>query len=95
MEPREPLERREVRYLGRVQGVGFRYTTRSIAQLHPVTGYVKNLADGSVELVIEGRAEDVVAVLRAIRTEMGRYIRDVQETIVPATGQFTDFGVRH
>ena len=85
-EPREPLERREVRYRGRVQGVGFRYTARSIAQLYPVTGYVKNLADGSVELVVEGLAEDVSAVLRAIRAEMGRNIRDVQEATAPADG---------
>src|SRR5690349_7212233 len=40
---RDSMERREVHYSGRVQGVGFRYTARSIAQLFPVTGYVKNL----------------------------------------------------
>lgn len=56
MDHQEPLERREVRYRGRVQGVGFRYTARSIAQSYAVTGYVKNVADGSVELVVEGRA---------------------------------------
>lgn len=94
MDRQEPLERREVRYRGRVQGVGFRYTARSIAQLHPVTGYVRNLADGSVELVLEGRPEDVSSVLRAIRAQMGRYIREVQEAALPATGQFTDFDVR-
>ena len=94
MDRQESLERREVRYRGRVQGVGFRYTARSIAQLYAVTGYVRNLADGSVELVVEGRAEDISGVLRAIRTEMGRYIRDVQEATLPATGQFTEFDVR-
>ena len=94
MDHQEPLERREVRYRGRVQGVGFRYTARSIAQSYAVTGYVKNVADGSVELVVEGRAEDVFSVLRAVRNRMGRYIRDVQEATLPATGQFTDFDVR-
>jgi acylphosphatase len=94
MERPEPIERREVRYSGRVQGVGFRYTARSIAQLHTVTGYVKNLSDGRVELVVEGPTEEVSAVLRTIRAEMGRYIRDVQETITAANGQFTGFDVR-
>jgi acylphosphatase len=94
MDQQAPSERREVRYSGRVQGVGFRYTARSIAQSYPVTGYVKNLADGSVELVVEGRPEDVSSVLAAIRTRMGRYIRDLQEATLPARGQFTDFDVR-
>ena len=88
------MERREVRYSGRVQGVGFRYTARSIAQLYPVTGYVKNLPDGRVELVVEGKTEDVSGLLRAISSEMGRNIRDMQETTSPATGQLSGFDVR-
>lgn len=91
---RESMERREVHYSGRVQGVGFRYAARSIAQLYAVAGYVKNLPDGRVELVVEGKTEDVSALLRAVSTEMGRYIRDVQETTSPATGQFTGFEAR-
>ncbi len=94
MQPSEPMERREVHYFGRVQGVGFRYTARSIAQLYPVTGYVKNLPDGRVELVVEGKTKDVAALLRAISTEMGRNIRDIQETTSPATGRITGFDVR-
>jgi acylphosphatase len=55
---------------------------------------VKNLPDGRVELVVEGKTEDVSGLLRAISTEMARYIRDVQETTSPATGRFTGFDVR-
>jgi acylphosphatase len=94
MEPHEEAQRREVHYSGRVQGVGFRYTARSIARQFAVTGYVKNLADGRVELVVEGREEEIRAMLRAIQTEMGRYIRDVRETPSPATGGFSRFDVR-
>jgi acylphosphatase len=94
MEPEEPMERREVHYSGRVQGVGFRHTARSIAQLYTVTGYVKNLPDGRVELVVEGKAADVAGLLRAISTEMDRNIRDMQEATLPATGRFTGFDVR-
>ncbi|MGO9109767.1 MAG: acylphosphatase [Thermoguttaceae bacterium] len=94
MEPPEEAQRREVHYSGRVQGVGFRYTARSIARQFAVTGYVKNLPDGGVELVVEGRAEEIRAMLRAVQTEMGHYIRDVRETPSPATGGFSSFDVR-
>src|SRR6187455_864933 len=51
-----PTERRRVWYEGRVQGVGFRYTARGLAGGFPVSGYVRNLDDGRVELVAEGDA---------------------------------------
>ncbi len=94
MEPQEEAQRREVYYSGRVQGIGFRYTARRIALQFAVTGYVKNLPDGRVELVVEGRAEEIQAMLRAVQTEMGRYIRDVRETPSRATGGFSSFDVR-
>ena len=46
-------------YHGRVQGVGFRATTRCLATGFQVSGYVKNLDDGTVEVVASGRAEEV------------------------------------
>jgi acylphosphatase len=94
MEPHGEVERREVVYSGRVQGVGFRYTTRSIAQQFAVSGYVKNLPDGRVELVVEGRPEEVRAMLRAVQSEMGRYIRDAHENPSQATCGFSSFDVR-
>ena len=94
MEPGEEVQRREVHYSGRVQGVGFRYTASYIAQRFAVTGFVKNLPDGRVELVLEGPIMEIQAVLRTIQAEMGRYIRDVRETACPATGAFSDFDVR-
>ena len=52
-EPNSRVRRRLI-YQGRVQGVGFRYTVASIARRFPVTGYVKNLPDGNVELAVDG-----------------------------------------
>ena len=95
MEPQEETQRREVYYSGRVQGVGFRYTACRIALQFAVTGYVRNLADGRVELVVEGRPEEIQAMLRALQAQMGRYIRDVHETPCRATGAFSDFDVRY
>jgi acylphosphatase len=53
-----------VYFTGRVQGVGFRYTTLQIAKEFEVAGVVRNLADGRVYLEVEGRAADVAALLR-------------------------------
>lgn len=56
-----------VLYEGRVQGVGFRYTARRIAAGFDVAGYVRNLADGRVELVASGDREEVEGYLEALR----------------------------
>jgi acylphosphatase len=88
-------QQREVHYSGDVQGVGFRYTVRSLARGFLVTGFVRNLSDGSVQLVAEGDAAEIVAFLDAIRHEMGQYIGNVQETIRPAAGSFPTFEIRH
>ena len=55
----------EVYYAGRVQGVGFRYTVRSLAARFDVTGFVRNLPDGRVHLVVEGDAGEIDAFLEA------------------------------
>jgi len=67
---------RRVLYSGRVQGVGFRYTAREVAQGFPVTGYVRNLPNGQVELVAEGIQADVDAFLAALAEQMKEYIRE-------------------
>ncbi len=68
------LVRVQVRFVGRVQGVGFRATCRDIASGHAVTGWVRNEADGSVVLEAQGSAEAVEVYLRAVEATMGRFI---------------------
>jgi acylphosphatase len=58
----------EVHYQGHVQGVGFRYTVKNLARGFDVSGTVRNLPDGRVEVLASGDAEEVEEFLRAIRT---------------------------
>ena len=51
-------------YTGRVQGVGFRWTARQVAGGYAVGGYVRNLPNGSVDLVVEGSADQVEAFIK-------------------------------
>ena len=57
---------RQVLYTGRVQGVGFRYSVKQIAAGYEVTGWVRNLADGRVELAASGEQPEVEAFIEAI-----------------------------
>jgi acylphosphatase len=87
-------ERREVWFSGRVQGVGFRYTARGIAARFAVVGYVRNLPDGRVQLVVEGETGEVDRFISTLSEEMGRYISSVDSTRSAASGEFADFSVR-
>ncbi len=88
----EPVARL-VRYTGRVQGVGFRATVAGLAHDHPVTGWVRNLPDGRVELFAEGAADAVARFLDAVRTYWEDYIEDEEVEDRPPTGAHADFRV--
>jgi acylphosphatase len=80
-------------FRGRVQGVGFRATTERLARGLPVTGFVRNEPDGSVRCVIEGREEDVEALLDDIHHALGRNIDEAESERVPANGEFQAFTI--
>jgi acylphosphatase len=84
---------RLVYYSGKVQGVGFRATAVEIARDYPVTGWVKNLDDGRVQLVVEGSAEGVEKFLQAIRTRWKDNIEKEQVEKQEPTGKFKSFEV--
>ena len=87
--------RRTSHFSGRVQGVGFRYTTRGIAPGSRIVGYVRNLPDGRVEVVAEGEPDEIDRFLETIGQKMDGYIRQRTDFDSPATGEFSDFDVRH
>lgn len=87
------IVRRTVVYSGRVQGVGFRYTAQSIARAHPVVGYVRNLSNGKVELVVEGDEAGVHRFLLAVDARMSGNISDTEIREEPANGEFESFEI--
>jgi len=88
------LECREVYYRGRVQGVGFRYTARSVARRFDVVGFVRNLPDGRVQLVAEGTPQELDRFFAAIADHLGHYVHGCEQHTSPATGEFSGFEVR-
>ncbi len=72
--------RNRVIYTGRVQGVGFRYTAVQVAEGYTVSGHVRNLRDGSVELVAEGEPAEVAAFLQALAARMAGNIKNAAVT---------------
>lgn len=88
------FQRRVVYYEGDVQGVGFRYTTQRIAARFPVTGYVKNLVDGRVLVVVEGEQAELDRFLAAVVDHLGHYVADVQSSVHSAEGTFRGFGIQ-
>ena len=92
--PTSSCQRRVVLYSGHVQGVGFRYTTHHIAAGYAVTGYVRTLRDGRVELAAEGDASSLDEFLSAVRRQFSGHIQDEACDSLPATGEFTRFDIR-
>lgn len=87
---------RQVFYEGRVQGVGFRYTVKQIAKGFDVTGSVRNLADGRVELEAAGEESEVQAFLAAIgESELRAHIKKRSEHTLPALVSRRGFEIRH
>jgi acylphosphatase len=79
---------RLVHYSGEVQGVGFRATAAWVARNYPVRGWVRNLADGRVELFADGPEAAMDGFLAAVRARMAGRIeneetaqRDADDTI--------------
>ena len=78
--------RRHIIFYGRVQGVGFRYRAKYAAEMYGVTGWVRNLDDGSVEMEAEGSEESIDKMILAV--EKGRFvlIENISSRNIPLEG---------
>mgnify|MGYP000911932771 CR=1 FL=1 len=81
-------------YSGRVQGVGFRYQTKQLSMGFEVTGMVRNLPDGRVELVAEGNEEELNAFRSAVRESgLQGLIRGEEVKWSGSSGEFRGFEI--
>lgn len=81
---------------GRVQGVCYRWFTRDTAVDLGLTGWVRNLPDGTVEAVVEGERDKLEQLLGWCRRgpDLAR-VTDIQAEWEEETGEFQDFAIRH
>ncbi|MHC4559533.1 MAG: acylphosphatase [Planctomycetota bacterium] len=80
-------------FIGRVQGVGFRFTAHRMAHRHQLTGLVRNLRDGTVEMLAQGQPEDVDDCVRDIKEYFAGYIREARIEENPPNSRYTDFKI--
>jgi acylphosphatase len=84
----------QVLYSGHVQGVGFRYTVRSVASGFEVTGTIRNQPDGGVELVAEGAKAELEGFRQAIRESgLDHFIRNEDVFWSEAKNEFRGFEI--
>ena len=84
----------QVTYSGQVQGVGFRYTVKSVATGFDLTGSVRNLPGGEVELLAEGSKDELEAFRQAIRESgLDHFIRQEDMSWQEASSEFRGFEI--
>ncbi len=81
-------------FSGHVQGVGFRYQTLRTANQFSVSGWVKNLVNGSVHVVVEGEVNEIEAFVAGLRATMAGFIKQVEIEKTAASGEFSTFEIR-
>ena len=75
--------RKHIYFSGRVQGVGFRYSAIYLARPLGLTGWVKNLWDGRVEMEVQGDEDAIAELLRGLRTQRFIIIDDIEIRTIP------------
>ena len=92
----EVCRRLTIRFEGRVQGVGFRMTVVMLARHHPVGGWVRNLPDGDVEMVVEGAERAIFAFLDEVRSSaVYRFVMNERVQWSAAIGDLKTLDVRY
>lgn len=81
-------------YSGHVQGVGFRYSVLQVAREFEVTGFVRNLVDGRVQMEVEGTEADVGAFVDAVQEKMHGYVRKVERVSRKRAAEFIGFTIK-
>ena len=80
-------------FIGRVQGVGFRFTAHSVASRYGITGFVRNCFDGTVEMLAQGIAEDIDECIVDIKESLGGCVRETRVEEVPVDPRYKEFKI--
>ena len=80
-------------FTGRVQGVGFRFTALHMANRHKLTGIVRNMPSGSVEMIAQGASDDIDDCIRDIQESFTGYIRETKVNEIPPEPQKKEFKI--
>jgi len=88
-----PDKMAHIYYEGTVQGVGFRFAAQTRATRLGLKGWVKNLDDGRVEILCEGKERDIEAFLESMKSIFGTYIRDIGLNWSDASGEYEGFDI--
>ncbi|MBI4845435.1 MAG: acylphosphatase [Candidatus Omnitrophica bacterium] len=89
------MKQAHIFYIGAVQGVGFRYRASQLAQVCKLLGWVKNLSDGRVEIIVEGQEKAVEEFIRNLDEVFEGYIQNKQISWLAATNEFEEFSIRY
>ena len=84
---------KHVIFIGRVQGVGFRFTAHRMAKRHQITGFVRNLPDGTVEMLAQGPAGGIDDCIQDIQEYFGDYVRETSIQEIPTDPKYKDFRI--
>lgn len=89
------MKRWHIHFSGNVQGVGFRFTCRQVADRYDIAGWVKNLPNGSVEMVVEGTTKQLEKYVADVAESTHGHVSDLQVTKSDAVGTFSAMEIRH
>jgi acylphosphatase len=80
-------------FVGRVQGVGFRFTALDMARRYKLTGLVRNLPDGTVEMIAQGPDDNITDCINDIEESFRVYIKGVKIEEIPSDPSYKDFKI--
>jgi len=86
----------QIFYEGKVQGVGFRYATKQIAMGYDISGWVKNLADGRVEMQVVGDIEEIADFCKELEEEsaLSGQIREIEKKQMEEIPEIVGFSIQ-
>jgi acylphosphatase len=89
------MNAKHIIFIGQVQGVGFRYRAQRIAKEYQLTGWVKNLPDGSVEMFAQGQPQDVDNCISEIQTSFTGFVRETKINEHPYNPRYISFKITY